>query len=767
MSTKGSILGNSVLQGSVVQQISIIGTPTRTTDAVNKGYVDDLMTATVNGYTYKTPVRAVTIALLNATYNQPNLSNGLNATLTATGVGALTIDSVAVNNGDRVLVKDQLVTTQNGIYTVTSKGSPSTTFVLTRATDADNVNPDRELVPGTLVFANEGTVNKNYSFLITSPSSGDITIGTTGIVWSQYNSNIYSAGSNLSLSGSTFSLNNNLSGLGTVAATSLTLTNPLPIAQGGCGTASISSGYVKSNGTALSSVNSIPSTDVTGLGTLASASTVDLLTSVTNALPIANGGTASTTASGARSSLGLGTLATQSSASLTSDVTGILPLANGGSGVSSLSSGYVKSTGSAMTSVSTIPSSDITGLGSYCLGTNNLSELTNASTARTALGLGTSATHNVGDFLQVSNNLSDVTAATARTNLGLGTVATHAATEFLQASNNLSDVASASSARTSLGLGTMATQSSSNVSITGGSMVGTTSFDCKADTSGSGNLHYTLRTATPTLRFGMGLTGTESSSNAGSNFALYRYADNGDFLGTGIFIQRSNGHVGFNDTSVVCPLTVVVPSSQSAFHFGSSSSSGGYLTSVNPQQAIVTGGTRWTGSSWVNTGAAGGGYFEIVGPTMSWQTVAAGTDGAAASFSNRMSINSNGKLQLTGGTRDAICCEQTTAVSTQPRILTGEVVMTTAAKSSTDLGNGYTAALISSTQGRMRITFTNAFNDYTVNLQVKLGVAGCVLTRIEDQQSTHFDFQSYLGDLTVTGDVSGTAIKVHFQVIGY
>ena len=47
------------------------------------------------------------------------------------------------------------------------------------------------------------------------------------------------------------------------------------------------------------------------------------------------------------------------------------------------------------------------------------------ATARTSLGLGTAATQNTGDFLQVSNNLSDLaSASTARTNLGLGAIAT-------------------------------------------------------------------------------------------------------------------------------------------------------------------------------------------------------------------------------------------------------------------------------------------------------------------------------------------------------
>lgn len=92
----------------------------------------------------------------------------------AVGGTTLTIDGVALANGDRILLKNQTTAAQNGIYVV---GGIGTAVTLTRSADADDAT---ELL-GATVYVTEGTTNKFTQWsLMTLPP---ITLGTTGLTW--------------------------------------------------------------------------------------------------------------------------------------------------------------------------------------------------------------------------------------------------------------------------------------------------------------------------------------------------------------------------------------------------------------------------------------------------------------------------------------------------------------------------------------------------------------------------------------------------------
>ena len=178
-------------------RITGVAEPTQATDAATKNYVDAVKT----GLKVKDSVRVATAAALTATY--ANGTSGVGATLTNSGTqAALTIDSIALSVGQRVLVKDQAAGLQNGIYTVTDVGTISTNWVLTRATDNDSNSPVLEIEGGDFCFVQEGTVNGDNGFVVTT--NGAITIGTTAIDYVQFSgAGQVVAGDGLTKSGNT------------------------------------------------------------------------------------------------------------------------------------------------------------------------------------------------------------------------------------------------------------------------------------------------------------------------------------------------------------------------------------------------------------------------------------------------------------------------------------------------------------------------------------------------------------------------------------
>ena len=196
--------------------------PTLDLQAATKQYVD---TAVSTGLHLHQPVLVATTGNLTATYN--NGSSGVGATLTNSGAqAALSIDGVSLSTTNRVLVWQQSTPAQNGVYTVTTVGSGSTNWVLTRATDADTYAPqsDTGLGGGDYFYVQSGTTGSGDSYVCTN--EGTITFGTTAITFAQFSGAItYTGGTNIDVTGQVISLT------GTVAAT-----------NGGTGTSTVTTG---------------------------------------------------------------------------------------------------------------------------------------------------------------------------------------------------------------------------------------------------------------------------------------------------------------------------------------------------------------------------------------------------------------------------------------------------------------------------------------------------------------------------------------------
>jgi hypothetical protein len=355
------------------------------------------------GISWKAPVTAATTA---------------NITLS----GAQTIDTVSVVAGDTVLVKNQTNTAQNGIYNVNAGAWTYATGCTTW-----------EQYVSALVFVEYGG-QAGSAWYCTAQSGG--TLGVTAMVWSNFSAAAnYTAGTGLTLNGFQFSITpvgtagtygsasqvpvfvtnasgqvtsvtntsiaiaanqitsgtidtarisgsyTGITGVGTLTA-GVWNASTIGVAYGGSGAATFTAGYLKANGTtAFTTVTSIPSSDITGLGTMS--------TQNANAVAI-TGGT----------------------------ITGLsspLDVPSGGTGAATLT-GYVKGTGTAaLTGSSTIPSTDITGLGTMSTQNANAIAVTGGTINGTTIGATTATT---GAFTTVTASTSLTTPIVQATNSG-------------------------------------------------------------------------------------------------------------------------------------------------------------------------------------------------------------------------------------------------------------------------------------------------------------------------------------------------------------
>lgn len=165
--------------GTLTGNLLLVGDPTSNLMAATKQYVD----AVATGLNIQPACRAATTATLTAAYN--NGASGVGATLTNSGaMAAFSVDGYSAALNDRILVKNQSSSLQNGIYTVTTVGSGAVNWVLTRATDFDTI---AEIQPGDFVLVLSGTTNAQTQWVQTATVA---TIGTDAITWEQFSGDI-------------------------------------------------------------------------------------------------------------------------------------------------------------------------------------------------------------------------------------------------------------------------------------------------------------------------------------------------------------------------------------------------------------------------------------------------------------------------------------------------------------------------------------------------------------------------------------------------
>jgi len=179
-------------------ELTVQDAPVNPKDVTNKEYVDAL----ANGMDHKESVQAASVVDTGFTYVDAG-ANGVGDTLTAPAVGATVVDGVTLEDGDRILIKDQIDPTQNGIYVVSGADAASET-VFTRAEDQDG-SSSNEVSAGNTTFVEGGTVNGSTGWVVTG--DGELSLNTDDVNWTQNSGQgTYGAGEGLALNGTEFSV---------------------------------------------------------------------------------------------------------------------------------------------------------------------------------------------------------------------------------------------------------------------------------------------------------------------------------------------------------------------------------------------------------------------------------------------------------------------------------------------------------------------------------------------------------------------------------
>ena len=396
-------------QGGTTFNITDITSTTTVTTSVNHGLsVNDqiwLYSTAGNGlstntayFVYSTPaLNQLTLSLTFGGAQITGLTNatgltyatransGVGAFLTNAGAqAALQIDGINLATTNRVMVRLQTNSAENGVYTVTTVGDGSTNWVLTRATDSNQVNPadPNGVGTGDYYFTREGLLNAGDSHVLTTEPNTMI-LGYTPLTFTQFSGGVvYTGGTNIDITGQTISLT------GTVAAT-----------NGGTGVNTVTTGdllYGSASNTwsKLAIGGAYRSLIVNGAGTQVewNAVALDQSNAVSGTLPVGNGGTGIT---GYAQGEMLYANTTTSLDKVTANTTTTKKfLSQTGNGTAGLAPSWAQPAASDITGLAPSATTDTTDASNITSGTLGTSRLSGSYTGITGVGTLTAGTWN-------------------------------------------------------------------------------------------------------------------------------------------------------------------------------------------------------------------------------------------------------------------------------------------------------------------------------------------------------------------------------------